>query len=111
MYTLKELKLKGVSTLRTERTGDWTRNRNGKRVPVMVNVEYVGTEGAGELRADDWIRYMDQAVEKEGKGEAIRKIKAYCKRNCAWIRTEKALHEYALQCLSEESYLNWEGFI
>ena len=105
MYTMDDLKETGVKEFRAEPTGDYTTNRNGKRVPVTKGVEYVTTKGAGRMPESKWHDLIRQAADKD----LLEKIKEHC-RSLAWLRTEKALEEYSLECLANGAYLHWPGF-
>lgn len=45
-----------------------------------------------------------------GKRIFLKKIKEYCKKNCAWLHTEDDLEEHALNCLASHAYEHWENF-
>lgn len=47
------------------------------------------------------------AVLAEGKQELLDRIKAHCKEHCAWLKNDKAVSEYALECLSSKAYKAW----
>lgn len=107
--TTKDLRWKDVREFRSEPTGDYRINRNGRRVPVTEGAEYINTVAAGRMKIEDWYHAMEQAVIQEGKTELLDKLIEYCQK-LAWIRTEKAAKEHALECLSSEAYKAWNDF-
>lgn len=106
-YKMADLEWKSSRMYRQEPTGDFTTNRNGRRVPVTKGTEYVTTAGAGTLSIAEWCKLMEAAVHAEGKQELLDRIKAHCKEHCAWLKNDKAVSEYALECLSSKAYKAW----
>lgn len=108
VYKMADLEWKSSRMYRQEPTGDFTTNRNGRRVPVTKGTEYVTTAGAGTLSIAEWCKLMEEAVQAEGKQELLDRIKAHCKEHCAWLKNDKAVSEYALECLSGKAYEVWQ---
>lgn len=104
-YTLESLRQAGAKEFRTEPTGTFTVNRNGKRVPVTMGVEYVTTKGAGRIPEQEWY----ELIRKVADPALLEKIKDHC-RKLAWLKTEKEVEDYALECLANEAYLHWEDW-
>ena len=77
---------------------------------MLVGKEFVRTVAAGVLELDEWRRLMEDAVEREGAGELLNRIVEYCRIHCVWLRREKELRGYALECLSSEAYRAWGDF-
>lgn len=40
--------------------------------------------------------------------ELLDRVKAHCKEHCAWLKNDKAVSEYALECLSSKAYEVWQ---
>lgn len=108
-YTLADLKEKSVREFKTHPTKSWYRSGNGKLVREHVGVEYVTTFGAGVLPEDEWYQLMENAIERERKTGLLDAIIARCG-SLAWLRTEKEIRRYAIDCLSGGSYERWEDF-
>lgn len=104
-YKIEDLRETGVREFRAEPTGDYTVNRNGKRVPVTKGVDYVTTKGAGRILESEWYDLVRQVADKD----LLEKIKNHC-RPLGWLKTEKDLEEYSLDCLANEAYRYWEDF-
>ena len=62
------------------------------------------------LSPAEWLGLAEDAIEREGKQELLKKIEDHCKTNCAWIKKETELHEYAVDALCSRSYEHWDGF-
>jgi hypothetical protein len=103
--TLQDLRQKGAREYRQEPTGNFTVNRNGRKVPVTVGVEYIPTVGAGRIQEQEWYRLIRELADPK----LLDRIKAHC-RKLAWLKTEKDLEEYSLSCLANEAYLHWSDF-
>ena len=69
VYKMADLEWKSSRMYRQEPTGDFTTNRNGRRVPVTNGTEYVATAAAGTMPLSEWYRRMETAVQAEGKQE------------------------------------------
>lgn len=106
-YKTEDLAWRSSRMYRQEPTGTFTKNRNGRSVPVMNGTEYVKTAGAGTMPLAEWYRRMTAAVQEEGKQALFEKIKEHCKKHCAWLKTDKAVNEYALEVLSDKAYEAW----
>lgn len=52
-------------------------------------------------------KVLEEAVQAEGKQELLDRVKAHCKEHCAWLKNDKAVSEYALECLSSKAYEAW----
>ena len=107
--TIKKLKWKGSRQFREVPTGEYRKAKNGKMVRVTKGEEYIITTGYGEMLLDKWYKAMEEAVVLEGKIDLLEKIIEHC-RKLAWLRTETAIREHALECLSGENYKAWEEF-
>lgn len=75
-----------------------------------ILVEYIRCQNGEEVPLEKWYALMGTAVEREGKTEVLKQIEAVCGKNCAWLRTDKAVNRYALECLSSGAYLAWKEF-
>lgn len=106
-YTMADLEWRSSRMYRQEPTGNFTVNRNGKRVPVTDGVEYVRTAGAGTMALLEWYKLMTAAVQAEGKQELLDRIKEHCRTHCAWLKSDNAVNEHALECLSNKAYEAW----
>jgi len=107
--TIEDLRWTSSRMYRQEPTGSYTTNRNGRRVPVTKGTEYVKTAGADTMPLAEWYLRMETAVKQEDLTDLLEKIIEHC-RKLAWLKTEKDVREYALECLSGEAYKAWEDF-
>ena len=108
-YSIEDLKSINAREFRAVPTGNWITTRNGKRKMETEGKEYISTKH-GKIEVSEWFRYMENAIENEGKQELLKKIEAYVKQHCAWLHKDKEIHEYALECLSDAAYLYWPEF-
>ena len=108
-YTLNDLRQYAADEYRQEPTGSYTLNRNGKRIPVTEGVVYITTP-AGRFREDKWCDLAEAAVKREGKEDLYEAIRSHCKAHCPWLRTEKMLRRWALDCLTGGAYEYWDDF-
>ena len=108
--SIAELKMTSVPTVRAVPTGRQYRASNGKMKDETICVEYARITTREEMPMDEWYKRMDEAVEREEQTALVQAITDYCRKHCAWLRTEAALHNYALDVLSSEAYRNWRGF-
>ena len=106
--TIESLRQRGASEYRQVPTGNFTQNRNGRRVAVTKGVEFVRTE-SGLMEIDEWMKQMLLAVESEGQKDLLMKIIEHCS-SLPWLKTEDNITLYALECLSSEAYKHWKGF-
>lgn len=108
--SIAELRMTSVPTYRQVPTGRQFRTSNGKMKDETVGVEYAKITTGEELTMAEWYKLMDKAVEREGKTELLQAITEYCREHCAWLQTDREVHEYALDILSSGAYLKWRGF-
>lgn len=109
-YSIDDLRWTSVRECRSIGTGRFYRTAKGGQKEELAEKEYVRTAAAGTLELNVWCRLMEDAVEHEGKRELLGRITEHCRRHCAWLRQEKKLLEYALECLSSEAYKAWNDF-
>lgn len=108
--TLEDLRQEGAREYRTEPTGAYTTNRNGRRIPVTRPVEYVTTVTGETMTLSAWTEKAIEAVGIEGKENLLSGIIDYVKDHCAWIHSEKERLVYALDCLTDKAYMKWDDF-
>ncbi len=70
--------------------------------------EYFNTAEAGPMKLEAWYEAVKAAAVEDGLSELLERIKKHCRKNCAWLRTEQQIEEYALECLSNEAYKYWD---
>lgn len=45
-----------------------------------------------------------------GKTELLQRIKDHCREHCAWLKKEKDVEEYSIECLLSRAYEYWSDF-
>lgn len=98
-----------VRTGRAEGTGCCEITKKGTRRKTTKFTERYETP-AGVFLPDEWKEKALEAIEAEGEAELLGDIKEHCRKNCAWLRREKELEEYAVNCLCSRAYRHWEDF-
>lgn len=92
-----------------EPTGRYVMYGKGKSRPEMKFVERYHTP-AGIFFPEEWRVKALEAIQADGETELLEKIKEHCRENCAWLRKEKDLEEYAVDCLCSRAYRHWPEF-
>ena len=109
-YSTSDLKWTSVREFRPVGTGEFYRTTRGTLKEKLIAREFVRTAAAGVLELDEWCRLMEQAVEREDRTDLLDRIVEHCRSHCAWLRKEKELREYALECLSSGACMAWDDF-
>lgn len=92
-----------------EGTGRYEITRRGTRREITRHAERFQTP-AGTFQPDDWKKKALEAIEAEGEMELLESIKEHCRAHCAWLRGEKEVEEYAIDCLCSRAYRHWSDF-
>ena len=108
-HSIDDLKWRFVLEYRSVGRGRFFKTSNGRMKEKTVGYEFVKTVGAGEIELSEWYEAMECAVKHEGKENLLTRIVDYCRR-LAWLHSEKAVRQYALECLSSGAYKAWEDF-
>ena len=82
---------------------------NGRVRPTYEYEDYVQTP-QGDMPARIWVERMREAVRADGQEELLEAIKVHVRRYCVWLRNEKRIEEYALECLAIGAYNHWKDF-
>ena len=64
----------------------------------------------GDFSPEEWRKTVLQAIDAAGETDLLEKIKEHCREHCTWIRKEKDIEEYSMECLVLRAYLHWENF-
>lgn len=89
--------------------GTYETTRQGTIRKAMKLQEFFLTP-SGEYLAEDWIKLAREAVAAAGEEELLEHIKEHCRKNCAWLHTEKEILEYALRIHTGRIYRYWSDF-
>lgn len=106
-YSLEELRQTGANMYRVVPTGNYTTNRNGRRVAVTVGKEFV-TTSVGEFELSKWHRLLEEAVFCEEQTGLLKVLMNHVREHCAWLHTNEEVRHYALRCLSSGAYHSWK---
>ena len=109
MYSIADLRGISVPEYRAVPTGKTYLNRFWKPCRETAGKEYLKTS-AGEFELSEWYDLMRDSVKEEGKEELFSLILENVSKDCAWLKTDRAREEYALECLSSLAYLAWGEF-
>ena len=108
-YSIEDLKQTSAMEFRAVPTGNWVISRNGKKKMETEGKEYIPTR-CGKFERSIWCRLMEEAIRESDKNTLLFQIEAYCRLHCAWLHTDQAVHEYAMDCLSSGAYKHWKDF-
>lgn len=98
-----------MRTGRTVPTGQYEINRFKRRVAVTKYMEEYLTD-SGCFTCEKWKELALAEVKADGKEDLLSAVKEYCKRNCAWLRNDKEIEDYALECTASHAYEHWSDF-
>ena len=60
------------------------------RIGVMTKI--------GDIEEKDWIRYAEELVRRNSEEDLFKQLKGWYRDTTSWLRNEKELHKYTLQC-------------
>ncbi|MBQ9839412.1 MAG: hypothetical protein IJO56_08005 [Oscillospiraceae bacterium] len=60
------------------------------RIGVMTKI--------GDIEERDWIRYAEVLIRRNNDEALFKQLKAWYRDTTSWLRNEKELHKYTLQC-------------
>lgn len=109
-YTLQALSPKTRCFVTVKSSVPFGKNKNGTPHYNFVGIEYFETESAGKIRLEKWFKYFKEAVRAENKEKLFSAICDYCRKNCAWLKTDEDVDVHAAECLCHGSYLHWKDF-
>lgn len=52
----------------------------------------------GDLEETEWILYAEELIQQNGDEDLFENLKKWYRKNCKWLRGEKELHRYTLEC-------------
>ena len=110
MYSIDDLKQTQALEFKAIPTGNWIIAGNGKRKMETVGAEFVPTR-SGKIELGEWCQLMEEAIRQEGKNTLLFQIETYVRLHCAWLHSDKEVHQYAMMCLSSEAYKHWKDFV
>lgn len=94
---------------RAEPTGKYEYTRmHTRRAVTKFRLRY--RTARGEFLPEDWRKVILNEVALDGKEHLLEQIKVHCRNNCAWLRTEDSIEEYALECMASHAYEYWKDF-
>lgn len=94
---------------RAEPTGTYEITRRGTRRAVLKYVSRYETN-AGTFLPEEWKEKALEAIKEAGELDLLENIKDHCREQCAWLKKEKDVEEYAVQCLCNRAYQYWDDF-
>ena len=75
------------------------------RVGVMTPI--------GDIERKDWNKIAEDLIKQQGDEELFLKLKHWYRDNCAWLKEEKEIHNYTLECFVAGIHNNpeWVDYI
>ena len=52
----------------------------------------------GDIEEKDWIRYAEELVRRNSEEDMFKQLKSWYRQTTPWLRDEKDLHRYSLEC-------------
>ena len=52
----------------------------------------------GDIEEKDWIRYAEELVRRNNEEALFKQLKSWYRETTPWLRDEKDLHRYSLEC-------------
>ena len=67
----------------------------------------------GDIEEKDWIRYAEELVRRNNEEALFKQLKSWYRQTTPWLRDEKDLHRYTLECFVARIYdnPNWVDFV
>ena len=52
----------------------------------------------GDIEEKDWIRYAEELIRRNNEEALFKQLKSWYRQTTPWLRDEKDLHRYSLEC-------------
>jgi len=67
----------------------------------------------GDIEEMDWIRYAEELVRRNNEETLFKQLKSWYRQTTPWLRDEKDLHRYTLECFVARIHdnPNWVDFV
>ena len=69
----------------------------------------------GDIEEKDWIRYAEELVRRNNEETLFKQLKSWYRETTPWLRDEKDLHRYSLECFvarifDNPNWVDYEAF-
>ena len=69
----------------------------------------------GDIEEKDWIRYAEELVRRNSEEDLFKQLKSWYRQTTPWLRDEKDLHRYTLECFvarifDNPNWVDYEAF-
>lgn len=69
----------------------------------------------GDIEEKDWIRYAEELVRRNNEETLFKQLKSWYRQTTPWLRDEKDLHRYSLECFvarifDNPNWVDYEAF-
>lgn len=67
----------------------------------------------GDIEEKDWIRYAEELVRRNNEEALFKQLKSWYRQTTPWLRDEKDLHRYSLECFVARIFDNrgWVDYV
>lgn len=67
----------------------------------------------GDIEEKDWIRYAEELVRRNNEVALFKQLKSWYRQTTPWLRDEKDLHRYSLECFVARIFDNrgWVDYV
>ena len=69
----------------------------------------------GDIEEKDWIRFAEELVRRNSEEDLFKQLKSWYKETTHWLKDEKDLHRYSLECFvarifDNPNWVDYEAF-
>ena len=69
----------------------------------------------GDIEEKDWIRFAEELVRRNSEEDLFKQLKSWYRQTTPWLRDEKDLHRYSLECFvarifDNPDWVDYEAF-
>ena len=69
----------------------------------------------GDIEEKDWIRYAEELIRRNNEEALFKQLKSWYRQTTPWLRDEKDLHRYTLECFvarifDNPNWVDYEAF-
>ena len=67
----------------------------------------------GDIEEKDWIRFAEELVRRNSEEDLFKQLKSWYRETTPWLRDEKDLHRYSLECFVARIFdnPNWVDYV
>ena len=87
------------------------RDKNNRAIEKKNISRYEVVTPMGPMHKNEWLKSVLAVIYSDRRYSLLfEQIKDYCKKNCAWLKTDEDVTEHAAKCICCGSYAHWDDF-